>query len=350
MATQTSMTPLSNMELSSFCSQMSMILKSGISAVEGISIMIEDAQSQEEKTILSTIEEALGNTGNFCKSLDAAGVFPSYFIHMTDIGEQSGKLDEVMTSLGQHYEREADLSSAIKNAVTYPFIMIAMMMVVILVIIMKVLPIFNQVFEQLGSNVTGFSKGIMNLGTVLNRYSTALIVLLSAVVLLFFLFSYTAKGRMYFSKLIKALGLQKSFSQKMASCRFASGMALTLSSGLNLDQSLKLAATLVDDSTFEKKVQHCQELMDSGTDFSAALSETGIFSGIYARMVTIGFKTGALDEVMKKIAVQYETEIDNRLNRIISILEPTLIAVLSVVIGIILLSVMLPLMGIMSGF
>ena len=127
-------------------------------------------------------------------------------------------------------------------------------------------------------------------------------------------------------------------------------MALTLSSGLNPDQSLELAAALTEDAAFLQKASKCQELLDGGSDFSVALSESGIFSGIYARMVTVGFKTGSLDDVMKKIAVQYEADIDGQISRVIAMLEPTLVAILSVIVGVILLSVMLPLIGIMSSF
>ncbi|MEG0108088.1 MAG: type II secretion system F family protein, partial [Lachnospiraceae bacterium] len=105
-------------------------------------------------------------------------VFPNYLIHMVDIGEQSGKLDEVFFSLSEHYDREAGIASAIKNAVTYPFIMIAMMMLVILVLITKVLPIFAQVFQQLGREMTGVSKGILNMGSLLNQYSMVFVFLL----------------------------------------------------------------------------------------------------------------------------------------------------------------------------
>lgn len=350
MAQQLHTKPLSNEEAASFCSQMAMILKSGISSVEGISIMIEDARSEEEKEILRTIEDTLTATGNFHTALEASGVFPSYLLKLADIGEQSGKLDEVMYSLGIHYEREAQIAASIKNAVTYPLIMIAMMVVIILILIMKVLPIFSQVFTQLGQKMSGFSSGLLNLGNVLNRYSVVLILILAVLALCFIVGFYTQPGRRFFSRAAEKLGFSRSLSMKIASCRFASGMALTLSSGLNPDQSLELASALTDSPDFAKKASKCQELVNEGTDLSAALSQSGIFSGIYARMVTVGFKTGSLDEVMKKIASQYEEEIDGQISKVIAMLEPTLVAVLSVIVGVILLSVMLPLVGIMSSF
>lgn len=350
MAQQRNAKPLSNEETASFCHQMSMILKSGISSIEGISIMIEDAQTEDEKQILKTIEDTLLSTGSFHTALESSNVFPPYLLKLTNIGEQSGKLDEVMISLGTHYEREAQIASSIKNAVTYPLVMIGMMVLIILILIMKVLPVFSQVFTQLGQKMNSFSSGLLNFGNVLNKYSIVLIVVLLILTACFIIGFYTQAGRHFFSQAAGRLGISKSLNSKIASCRFASGMALTLSSGLNPDQSLELAAELTEDPSFLKKASRCQELLDSGTDFSAALSESGIFSGIYARMVTVGFKTGSLDEVMKKIAVQYEEEIDGQISRVIAMLEPTLVAVLSVIVGVILLSVMLPLIGIMSSF
>ncbi|MEG0792364.1 MAG: type II secretion system F family protein [Lachnospiraceae bacterium] len=349
MAISTYPKALSNAEISSFCIQMAMILNSGISSMEGISIMTEDAQSEEEELILLSIADTLNATGNLCQSLKHSQVFPDYMVNMIDIGEQSGKLDEVFFSLSEHYDREAGIASAIKNAITYPFIMICMMMLVILVLITKVLPIFAQVFKQLGHEMTGISKVILNISSLLNRYSIVLVFLLIAFVIFFIFCSYSAIGHTFFTKISHKLTFTKLLSRKIASCRFASGMALTLSSGLDSDQSLKLVGTLVDDSDFQKRILNCKEQISNGIDFSVALSKSGIFSGIYARMVTVGFKTGSLDDVMKKIASQYEDEIDNNISHIISILEPTLVAILSIIVGIILLSIMLPLVGIMSN-
>ena len=162
MKKQTVQKTLSNTELYSFCNQMALILKSGISSIEGISIMLEESEDASEKTILQTIYDSLIESGNFADSLECTGVFPSYMLHMIQIGEQTGKLDNVMQSLSTHYEREENIAKAVKNAVAYPLIMITMMVIVILVLITKVMPIFNQVFAQLGQEMTGFSKALLS--------------------------------------------------------------------------------------------------------------------------------------------------------------------------------------------
>ena len=136
---------------------------------------------------------------------------------------------------------------------------------------------------------------------------------------------------------------------KLTACRFASGMSLTLSSGLSPEESLHLASGLIDQESFKEKIDLCRSSLESGGELHKALADAGIFTGIYARMASIGDRTGVLDEVMQNIADQYQEEIDQKFAGLMAALEPTLVIILSLVVGIILLSVMLPLMGIMSN-
>ncbi len=341
--------PLSNPELSAFCSQLSLILRSGISALEGISIMLEDASSEEETAILQSLSDYFQESGSLCDSLEETKLFPAYMVQMVRIGEQTGTLDDVMAALGDHYERENTISKTIRNAVTYPMIIISMMVVVILVLIIKVMPIFNQVFIQLGSEMSGFSRVLMNLGNTINRYSVVFVVILAVVVIVFFVYNHTAKGAAFLRKLGMHFPAIRRMRHDIASCRFASGMALTLKSGMAPEECLSLVHSLNEDEAFQKELSECEKLLDDGTDFTAALHQTGVFTGVYARMASIGSRTGTLDQVMSDIAELYQEDLYTRISNTLSVLEPTLVIALSLVVGFILLSVMLPLVGIMSS-
>ncbi len=341
--------PFSNMEVSAFCGQIALILKSGISSMEGITIMMEDASAGEEKEILEFILERMQETGNLYDSLSETGLFPSYMLHMIEIGEETGTLDEVMEALSAHYDREDAIGKSIKNAVTYPMIMAGMMVAVIIVLLVKVMPIFNQVFVQLGTEMTGFSRMLMEVGNAINRYSIALVVLLIGIVAIILYCTRTKSGRTFSRRIGYCLSFIRLVYEEIAACRFASGMALTLSSGLNPERSMELVSALNDDPLFQEKLESCRKKLDEGTDLSEALHETGMFTGIYARMASIGSKTGSMDQVMNRIAGLYQDDIDNRLNSALAVLEPTLVITLSLIVGVILLSVMLPLMGIMSN-
>lgn len=234
------MKPFTNMELSSFCGQIALILKSGISSMEGLTIMLEDASSSDEKEILEALLENMQETGSFYQALESAKIYPSYMLHMVQIGEETGTLDEVMESLRNHYEREDSINKSIRNSITYPMIMTGMMAVVIVVLLVKVMPIFNQVFIQLGTEMTGFSRMLMNVGTAINRYSIVFIVILVLIAGFIFYGTHTASGRSMFLSLGYRLKFTRDVYEEIAACRFASGMALTLSSGLNPERSMEL--------------------------------------------------------------------------------------------------------------
>lgn len=343
------MKPFTNTELSSFCGQIALILKSGISSMEGLTIMLEDTSAKDERVILEALLSNMQETGSFYEALKSVKIYPSYMLHMVQIGEETGTLDEVMEALQNHYEREDSIKKSIRNSITYPMIITAMMVIVIVVLLVKVMPIFNQVFIQLGSEMTGFSRMLMHIGTAINSYSAVLIAIL-AIIAVFVLYGIrTASGQKLFFNIGHKLRFTRVIYEEIAACRFASAMALTLSSGLNPERSMELVNALNDDPVFQEKIDLCMEKIEEGTDLSQALFTSGMFTGVYARMVSIGSKTGAMDQVMDQIADLYQSDIDTRMNNILAVLEPALVIALSLIVGIILLSVMLPLMGIMSS-
>lgn len=343
------MKTLSNIELTTFCGQFALILRSGISSLEGLSIMLEDSPKGEGSELLSGMIRKMEETGSFYEAVSSAGVFPPYLCSMVEIGEQSGRLDDVMASLSEHYRREEELAQNIKSAVSYPLVMLGMMIVVIFVLVVKVLPVFNEVFQQLGTGLGGVSGTILSIGNSISRY--ALVFVLAAVILavLCLYFTCTSNGRRQIRVFARSFFLTRGLMEKTACSRFASGMYLALSSGLDTEQSLEMVSRLVDHPAVQDKIQKIQHLILEGTSFADAAASTGLFSGIYARMISIGARTGSMDDVMKQISRQYDEEIDTRMTDLVAKLEPTLVAVLSVIVGLILLSVMLPLMGIMSN-
>ncbi len=343
------MKPFSNLELSSFCGQIALILKAGISSLEGLTIMQEDASSPYEKEVLDALLKGMQETGSLYQAMESTELYPSYMLHMVQIGEETGTLDAVMSSLQNHYAREDSIRKSIRNSITYPMIMVAMMAIVIVVLLVKVMPVFNQVFIQLGTEMTGFSRALMNVGTAINRYSIVFIVILAVIAGFIFYGTRSDSGRSLFRSIGYKLGFTRAIYEEIAACRFASGMALTLSSGINPDRSMELVTALNDDPVFRKKIDLCIEKTQEGEDLSTALFHSDMFSGVYARMASIGSKTGSMDKVMEQIAGLYQDDIDTRMNNLLAVLEPTLVVLLSLIVGVILLSVMLPLMGIMSS-
>ena len=340
-------TLLTNSELANFTSQMALILQAGISPDEGISIMVEDSDNDKTKQFLSSIEELLNQGETLYTSLQQTNAFPAYALHMIQIGELSGRLEEVMRSLSIHYQRQYENNESIKSAVSYPLIMIVMMFVVILVLITKVLPIFNQVFEQLGTSISGFSKAVLDIGKSFSTYSYIYIGILLILLLCFVYFTKSEQGKMKFYDFLTKLRFTKNLTWKLALSKFTSGMSIALSSGLDVSQSMEMAKELIDHKQLKAKITEAEKMLEDH-DLATSLIQTNIVSGMYARLLKIGNKTGHTDQIMKEIADRYDQETNEGITRFISIIEPTLVAVLSILVGIILLSVMLPLIGIMA--
>lgn len=343
------MKPFSNTELSSFCGQIALFLKASIPVTEGLSLMAEDSTSPEEKEVLDALLTGMEETASLYESLKRLDICPPYMLNMIQLAEETGTLDNVMTALQKHYDREDSIRRSIRSSVTYPMIMTGMMAAVIVVLLVKVLPVFNQVFIQLGSELTGFSRALMNVGAAISRYSAVFLVLLVVIVALIFYGTRTASGRNLVRRIGYKLKFTRTIYEETAACRFASGMALTLSSSINPERGLELVTGLNDDPVFHEKLTRCQEMVNDGTDLPKALVQAHMFTGVYARMVSIGEKTGSMDQVMEQLAELYQDDIDTRMNNVLAVLEPTLVVMLSLIVGVILLSVMLPLMGIMSG-
>lgn len=337
---------LSDNEAALFCEQMAMILKSGISSREGISLMLEDG-SPDDKALLTFIADQMDSGSTFEQALEAADILPKYALRMIVLGEASGNLDDIMGSLAVYYHRETETARSIKNAVTYPLIMIAMLLAVIIILIVKVLPIFNDVYKQLGTEMTGISRGLLNFGYSLSSGSVFFISILIVVAVLILILGGTHKGRQHLKLFFAGFFLTRNLQYKRALGRFASALAMTLRGGFDNDQSLVLIKQIIDNDLLNTKIDDCRKKMADGENFGSALVSSGIFSGLHGRMVTIGYRTGSLDEAMTDISDALDADIEESTARSLSIIEPTLVAVLSIIVGMILLSVMLPLMGIM---
>ena len=236
-----------------------------------------------------------------------------------------------------------------RDAVTYPFIMIAMMAAVIVVLVSRVMPIFEQVYVELGSEMTGFAASLLRLGNHLNRYSFIFVSILCILLLLYLFATRTQTGKRTTARFLNWFPLTRRFYESVACERFASGMALTLSSGMDTYSSLDMVAALVGNEKMKQKILICKEAINAGANFAEALIDADIFNHLYSQMVSVGFRSGNVDVVLKKIADRYEEDTNRKLQSIIAILEPTLVIILSVIVGLILLSVILPLMGIMTS-
>lgn len=344
------MKTLTNTELSYFCGQMSLILKAGISSIEGLYMMQDDSEAtEEERRLYSEIKAHLDDGGYLYEAFERTGAFPAYMVKMTRIGEETGTLDNVMDALRRHYNREEEIRLSIRQAVTYPVVMAGMILVVILVLLLEVMPVFRQVFRQLGSEMTGFAGLLFNIGDAIRSYSIVFVAILVIFLILVIICTRTDKGRKAGLSFLSRFKFFRRLRNDIATSRFADGLALALRSGFSPDFGIDMVRDIIEDKVFTAKIDDCKQKLTDGAPFDEALKQSGILSGVNARMMTIGHRTGSSDVVMEQISDISQKRIDTSISNALGTIEPVLIVVLSLVIGAILMSVMFPLLGIVSS-
>lgn len=340
---------LSTAELSILCEQLALILGSGLPLHDGVEALCENYRDTRYAEAFEALNQAVLETGSLREGLQAAGVFPVYLVEMAQIGEKTGELDHVMSDLAAYYQREDKVHKAIRNAVVYPLVLVCMMAVLIVVLVTQVLPIFEDVFRGMGLSLEGAGGAWMSVGIGVGRVA---LIAAGAFVLLALVFALILRGDGHptaKSFLFRVVMPLQRLNQKLCAGRFASTLAMMLSSGYPLDESLELIENILTDPDVAGKVRACRERMRGGEPFPGAIESIGLFERLHCRMVRVGFQAGQTDTVMRRLAGLYDEEMDESISRVVGVIEPTLVALMSVIIGAILLSVMLPLMSVLSG-
>ena len=263
----------------------------------------------EGKAIFEEILTVCRQGESFHKALEATKVFPDYCLHMIALGEESGNLDVCMSSLADYYEKEDAIAGSIRDAVTYPFIMIAMMAAVIVVLVSRVMPIFEQVYVELGSEMTGFAASLLRLGNHLNRYSFIFVSILCILLLLYLFATRTQTGKRVTARFLNWFPLTRRFYESVACERFASGMALTLSSGMDTYSSLDMVAALVGNEKMKQKILSCKEAINAGANFAEALTGAGIFNHLYSQMEQSVFFFLVADDSCSKESIRAVSDV-----------------------------------------
>lgn len=338
----------SGRELSAFCLQISLLLKAAVPLEEGLSVMAEDASSKEEQEFLHSMSEDAELGEPFYQVLQKTGRFPDYVVRMAKLGQQSGTLDNMMESLSVYYKKEYFMMKNIRNAITYPIMMVVMLLVVLYVLFTRVIPVFEEVYAQLGVQMSLASLTAVRIGGMLSGVAALSVVL--AVLATAAVAAVGAGHSLGWVKKIKEYFKGKSKTAlTVAGRRFCAVLALTLQSGMELERGMEIAAELVDNGKVSGRIADCARKLQDGAGYYEALKETGLFSRFHVQMIKVGTRSGKLDEVMLDIAEDYEQQADAAIDNMVARLEPALVAVLAVAVGFILLTVMLPLAGVLAG-
>ena len=331
-----------------FCNQMAMISESGFSLNQGVTMVYEEMDDKNIKGVLQEVAKYLDEQVSFSEAIDLTKAFDDYMVNLVKVGETSGNLDDVMQSLSEYYARIDDITNKLKQALTYPIILIIMMVVVVGIIVFKVLPIFKDVLNGLGSDLSSYANSFMEFGQIFSLICFAVLLVLVIVIIAGYLYQRVTHVNVL-SNVVQKSFLTRKLSRALNKAQITYALSLFISSGYDLQEAMKFVPKLVDDKQLRANLEKCNEDLINGDSFVEVIKKYQIYQGMQLNMIQVGFKTGQVDIIMKQLSNSFQEEVSRAIDQFLNIIEPTIVTLLSLVVGIVLMSVMLPLISIMSS-
>lgn len=335
-------------ELSYFFDQTALMLGAGIPLNDGFETIREDMEEKKILELCNIMLKDLGNGKSLSVTMENSGAFPDYAVKMVKIGEITGRLETVLRGLSEYYGSRAEMSRTIRSAVMHPLMLLVMMTAVIMVLITLVIPMFGKIFSQFDSSV---DKAVQNTIDVSYKVGTAMLIVLLAIIVISVIVAVLSKIPTTKQKLVTFVSvfpLTKKMSKRFSLSKISDAISMMVSSGIAPEEIMENAANLIDDKKLSAKLLDCKKRLLEGEYFADIISSSGIFPSMYARSLKIAYTSGAFDKAWKKVSEQCDEAAMETASGLVSIIEPAIVIVLTAVIGSILLSVMVPLMNIMS--
>lgn len=327
-------------------------IKAGLSLSEALEIMVSDATKGVVKKFLQEAQLGVQNGQPLSNIFEKhSKTFSPIFIGMIRAGESSGTLDKSLEELNRHLDREHKMIKEIKGALTYPIILLAATIGIVIGMLTFVLPKLSKSFIQNNVELPLLTRILVNISNAL-VYSPILdIVIVAGITGFFMYFRKTSKGKKLISRFLFRIPVIKNLIKKIMLVRFSRTLGSLLSGALSISESLNLTAKAVGNEKFEAAILSADADIKNGIPLSKALkNNSNLFPNFLISLVAVGEKTGTLDKVLKDFANFYEEDVSGALKDLTTILEPILLLFMGAVVGLIAVSILLPIYSMVGTF
>lgn len=322
---------LTNEEKYIFTSELAFTLKNGLSVDEGLKMLVgqDNHISKYSKLILNDMEKGI----SFYDALKNSNEFDEYMIQMVQVGLSIGNLDVIFNQLSQYYDRQKKLSYQIKDAITYPFVLVLMMFIIVSVIVFKVFPIFENILKQMS-----MSLSLMVSAKIISYIGLILLL----IVLVFGIFMY------FYYRSTKKLWLMNKLNIQIQMTKLTYLLSLFVSSGYSLMEALDIISETIEDKMLKNKIQAVKKDMIEGDSLATGLVKENVYPNSYGSLIVAASQSGHEDEILATLSIRYQEDLERMISSFLNRLEPVMIAGLSLLVGFVLISVMLPLMNVLK--
>ncbi|UCC41531.1 MAG: type II secretion system F family protein [Candidatus Aminicenantes bacterium] len=338
-------------ELAVYSRQLSVLIDAELPLIQSLKILAEQTKNKYFTTVIEEIRESVeaGAALNQAKR-KFPKVFDDLYCNLVASGEQSGSLDIMLRRLAEYLEKIVKLKSQVKQAMTYPIAVLTFSIVVTVFMLWKVVPVFSNIFLELGANLPFLTSIIVIASEFIQNYILYIVVGLIAFVVLFRYLKRTDAGRKVVDRGTLKIPLAGKLLEKVGLSRVTRTLSTLLSGGVPMLESLKITSSTAGNVIIEKNILEARRAVAEGTSLTDALRETGQFPFMLTQMAGVGEATGALDEMLTKLADFYDEEVEASVASLLSILEPILLIGVGGLIGAIVISMYLPIFQLMQQF
>lgn len=341
---------VSTSELTNFCRQFSIMQNTGISILDCLDILRNQHFSAYFRNLLQVIYEDVKSGLLLSDALDKhRKVFPHFFRSMVRVGELSGKMELVFGSLADYYESEKAIKAKVKGALSYPLMLLAMTVGVVILMMLVVIPTFRKAMVQMDVEITGITKIVYDLSDFMLSYWLVMLAGVITIGLVIFLIGRTESGAFFFDKMVTYVPFVRTVQRNLFTARFARAFGLLLSSGMDLNSALDSVEVIISNRYLKKKFHEAAESVRQGMSITVAFETYKLFPQMMLQMVTIGERSGTLDEVLMRSCLFFDNQVETSLNSVTSKIQPIMLLLMGGIIGTLFIAVYSPILNIMTS-
>lgn len=326
-----------------FCRQFATLIQAGIGVADALHVLV---QQTEDKTLKKALQQVYNDVRSGTQLSIAfqklPKIFSTLFINMVRAGEASGNLDEVLEKLASFIEKEHNTSSKIKSALVYPVTVLIIAFFATFILMWKVVPQFVNTFVNMGIELPFTTRMVMGISDFVAEYWYIVLMLPILLFILFQMWGRTTRGRYMIDYAKLKTPVMGKLLQKSAMARFSRTFSSLFAAGVPILQILDIVAKVVDNRVLVNSLEKAKENVRRGQSLATHLKANWAFPPMVTHMISIGEQTGALDSVLIKIADFYEEDVEQMSDRLKSLLEPFMILILTVIVGVIVLAILQP--------
>jgi type IV pilus assembly protein PilC len=330
-------------DLAMFTRQFATMITAGLPLVQCLDILGNQQENPGFKKIIIDVKQNVESGSTFSDALRKhPKVFDDLFVNMVESGEVGGVLDTILNRLAVYLEKAEALKAKVKSAMVYPIVVLSVAVIVVGVMMVFVIPTFAEMFKEFGSTLPGPTQFFVNMSNFFRKYVLHMIGVIILLVFAFRWFKSKEKGRLIIDDFSLKMPIFGTVLQKAAVARFTRTLSTMISSGVPILEALSITSRASGNKIVEAAVLNVRKSISEGKSIAEPLEESGIFPPLVVQMVGVGEATGALDQMLSKIADFYEEEVDNAVAALTSLMEPLLIVFLGGVIGGMMIAMYLP--------